>query len=130
MMNLNFNSFLAASLNSPKKSSNPLLDYSQKEVDERIMYAVIVTILFSVFSCFLFLFFRICVETRKHNVFCGDYHVIVVKHKCIVQLPHPEKEGYTFRGWYMDERRDRKWPPTKLVDRDLYLYPKWEKNPQ
>ena len=39
----------------------------------------------------------------------------------------PEKEGYTFCGWYKDTAFLEPWRSTDKVKRDITLYPKWEK---
>ena len=39
----------------------------------------------------------------------------------------PYKEGYTFKGWYIDEELTQEYQNSLLKD-DLILYAKWEKN--
>ena len=111
----------------------PEITYTTKEVREvvkiEVTRAVIITALISiVVSFFLFMFVNFLIHRRTHNVFFGDYNVVTVRHNRIVQLPHPEKDGYIFCGWYRDENFKTKFLPTETVIQDLYLYPKWEKD--
>lgn len=50
---------------------------------------------------------------------------VKVKDGKTVKLPTPEREGYTFDGWF---NGDEKWTNTKLVTDDLILTAKWTKN--
>ncbi len=43
-----------------------------------------------------------------------------------VALPTPEREGYTFAGWYLDEGLSES-AENKAVDGEVRLYAKWEK---
>lgn len=49
---------------------------------------------------------------------------VKVKEGKTVKLPSPEREGYTFDGWF---NGDEKWTNVKLVTKDLTLTAKWTK---
>jgi uncharacterized repeat protein (TIGR02543 family) len=40
--------------------------------------------------------------------------------------PIPEKDGSTFKGWFVDTALTVPWKSTDRVECDLTLYPKWE----
>ncbi|MEA4970108.1 MAG: InlB B-repeat-containing protein, partial [Candidatus Pelethousia sp.] len=40
--------------------------------------------------------------------------------------PNPTREGYSFKGWYEDERLTNEWNFNKKVKEDITLYAKWE----
>ncbi len=44
-----------------------------------------------------------------------------------VILPIPEKEGYTFAGWYTDEKLTVPFDPESEIDGTVVLYAKWTK---
>ena len=50
--------------------------------------------------------------------------------KELYQLPTPEKEGYTFEGWYLDSKLTNKYSPDKVVDVEynVELYAKYTIN--
>lgn len=111
-------------------SGFPTVDTSQVRYSPKdLRDAIITTALISVCASFcLFMVIQSIIRGRKHNVFFGDYDVVTVRHNRIVPLPQPKKDGYTFCGWYKNERLTDKWHPTEFVKSDIYLYPKWEKN--
>lgn len=111
-------------------SGFPMVDTSKVRYGpEEMRDAIIITALISVFVAYCLVMLTLClIRRRKHNVFFGDYNVVTVRHNRIVPLPEPKKEGYTFCGWYKNERLTQKWYPTEFVKSDVYLYPKWEKN--
>jgi uncharacterized repeat protein (TIGR02543 family) len=39
----------------------------------------------------------------------------------------PTREGYAFRGWYLDSACTTPWLSTYKVKKPMALYPKWEK---
>ena len=39
----------------------------------------------------------------------------------------PMREGYSFRGWYLDSACTIPWLSTYKVKKNMALYPKWEK---
>jgi uncharacterized repeat protein (TIGR02543 family) len=46
----------------------------------------------------------------------------------VIQLPVPEREGYGFFGWYLDESLSQAVETSfMLPDEDLTLYPEWKK---
>ena len=40
--------------------------------------------------------------------------------------PIPEKDGFTFKGWFIDTALTVPWKSTDRVECDLTLYPKWD----
>lgn len=42
-------------------------------------------------------------------------------------LPIPEKNGYVFRGWFLDSACTIPYYSDSPMKKDLILYPKWEK---
>ena len=43
-------------------------------------------------------------------------------------LPEPIKTGYTFTGWYVDDKLTERFTQTKVPDHDITLYAKWTSN--
>ena len=101
--------------------------YSPQEVNWKIFQTIIIAVAITVTITFcLCCLIHYLVNRRKHNVIFGDYQSVIVKHNTIVPLPLPEKEGYTFGGWYRDEELTDRWRPMDLVTADTYLFPKWK----
>ena len=44
-----------------------------------------------------------------------------------IMLPIPEKDGFDFRGWFLDSACTVPYTSTKPVKNELFLYPKWER---
>ena len=103
--------------------------YTESEIRQRVTITVIVTALITLAasSCLFWLIYFLATR-KKHIVYFGDIKKTVVRHNRIVPLICPQKEGYTFCGWYRDEKLNIRWNPTDIVVQEMYLYPKWEKN--
>ena len=43
----------------------------------------------------------------------------------ITGLPIPEKSGYCFDGWYMDDRLTQEFYSDCITDKDMTLFAKW-----
>jgi uncharacterized repeat protein (TIGR02543 family) len=58
----------------------------------------------------------------------GRRHEVYSIHKNSTYNPEPpEREGYEFRGWFMDSACSVPWLSTYTVKKAMCLYPKWEK---
>ena len=55
------------------------------------------------------------------------YEDLFVRPKTNVILPTPERDGFVFRGWFLDSACTVPYISTEPVKKELILYPKWEK---
>ncbi len=53
--------------------------------------------------------------------------VSIEENKKLAELIPPEKEGYTFEGWYIDEACTQQWNFNQSITQDQILYGKWNK---
>ena len=54
-------------------------------------------------------------------------NIRVSKNKKIGKLPVPEREGYTFEGWYTDQALTKLFDADSTITKAITLYAKWEK---
>lgn len=52
-------------------------------------------------------------------------HIMMLKQGEAVTLPTPQKDGYAFDGWFMDESLDSAFEYETMIERDITLYPKF-----
>lgn len=70
--------------------------------------------------------FTVSFETNGGNVIIN---VSVKNDSNLAELPTPNKEGFIFKGWYLDEALTRKWDHlTDRVTKNISLYAKWIEN--
>ncbi|HEY8445430.1 MAG TPA: InlB B-repeat-containing protein, partial [Bacilli bacterium] len=81
---------------------------------------IIIVILF-----FLFLL-TACFEKKYQITFDTLDDVVVVKEGESFSLPTPERVGYKFDGWYLDNNYQQPFTKDSIVDKDIKLYAKWE----
>ena len=53
--------------------------------------------------------------------------VSIEENKKLAELIPPEKEGYTFEGWYIDEACTQQWNFNQSITQNQILYGKWNK---
>ena len=53
---------------------------------------------------------------------------ITEDYKSTITLPSPEREGYTFAGWYIDEESETEYTETTIPAKNITLYPKFDIN--
>ncbi|MDE6661287.1 MAG: InlB B-repeat-containing protein [Anaeroplasmataceae bacterium] len=56
--------------------------------------------------------------------------VSLTKGSKLDKLQEPTKEGYVFKGWYVDKEYTTLWNIDDIVERDITLYAKWDNIPQ
>lgn len=54
--------------------------------------------------------------------------VLVTPGTAIGDLPNPNKEDYTFDGWYLEDTFDTEITSSYIVNSDINLYAKWKEN--
>ncbi len=78
---------------------------------------------------FAFLYFR---NRSERFVFVSLYksekaEMLQIKKGSTFNPDIPTREGYAFRGWYLDSACTTPWLSTYKVKKNMALYPKWEK---
>ncbi|MDE6656941.1 MAG: InlB B-repeat-containing protein, partial [Anaeroplasmataceae bacterium] len=53
--------------------------------------------------------------------------ISVLKGSKLDKLQEPTKDGYTFKGWYVDKEYTAPWNIDDSIERDITLYAKWTK---
>ena len=101
------------------------------------------TYLSKIIKLSLFILLLICtsctiIDDKKKEVITYEvkFIVIAVKEEKIIEVEEntyceeyiPERYGYTFLGWYIDEELNNKFDfENTLIKEDIVLYSKWER---
>ncbi|MDE6660485.1 MAG: InlB B-repeat-containing protein, partial [Anaeroplasmataceae bacterium] len=56
--------------------------------------------------------------------------IFLLKGSKLPELTEPTKEGYIFKGWYIDENYTFLWNIEDTIEKDITLYAKWNNLPQ
>ncbi|TNF06523.1 MAG: hypothetical protein EP317_06470 [Bacillota bacterium] len=54
-----------------------------------------------------------------------DIQTLNIDFNELLDLPEPEKSGYTFAGWYLDASYNNLFDEERMLDEDLMLHAKW-----
>ena len=81
-----------------------------------------------IFALSLFIFLASCTSETLVFFSGSEIEPIAGRSGEVIQLPVPEREGYGFFGWYLDESLSQAVETSfMLPDEDLTLYPEWKK---
>ena len=81
-----------------------------------------------IFALSLFIFLASCTSETLVFFSGSEIEPIAGRSGEVIQLPEPEREGYGFFGWYLDESLSQAVETSfMLPDEDLTLYPEWKK---
>lgn len=122
--------------NSDRKSGFDLfVENIQDFIEDHPVWFSLILIAFVIEIVFLVYFF--CnlsnrIESEKEcptlvTVHLVGYEDLFVRPKTNVILPTPERDGFVFRGWFLDSACTVPYISTEPVKKELILYPKWEK---
>lgn len=68
---------------------------------------------------------RYTVRFEVNGGYCAETERSVAKGKTIGVLPTPQRSGYAFKGWYLDEQLTKKATSATKVTADMILYASW-----
>lgn len=122
-----FNPFLDGSMLEPKEEKFDLIIWIERNIEEILIYlGVLAGIAFVVW---------VVVMTKRQKdretfftvtYFGFEQEEKIQKGNYITPM-YPQKEGYIFCGWYKNTALTEPLESNDLIERDITLYPKWEK---
>lgn len=103
--------------------------YRGVNVPVKILNYIIVSLMVILISVVIFLgingHFTVTLETNGGE----SIRPIECKHGDSIEIDEPQRAGYTFTGWYLDQELKHKWDPYKQkVEQSMTLYASWKPN--